>query len=170
MVTRNAKDTAVSMLHHTKNIPPFEFTGDWEQFAELFLAGRVESSCFWEWHKSWWQQAQVSPDAVLWVRFEDMKSDLPAIAALVSSYLGLAHTAEELDAVAERCGFVAMKKEADNRDADSAAKGEHVKKGHIREGKVGGWQSIMSQDTVAAFDARSAALHEDCGLDLSGNQ
>ena len=45
VVSRNAKDTAVSMLHHTANIPPFGFTGGWEEFAPLFLAGSLVRGC-----------------------------------------------------------------------------------------------------------------------------
>ena len=77
VVSRNPKDAAVSMLHHTRNIPGFCFAGGWEQFAPLFLAGRVESGSIWEWHRGWWEAAAAHPESVLVVHFEDLKADLP---------------------------------------------------------------------------------------------
>ena len=65
VVSRNPKDAAVSMLHHTRNIPGFCFVGGWEQFAPLFLAGRVESGSIWEWHLGWWEAAAAHPESVL---------------------------------------------------------------------------------------------------------
>ena len=50
-VSPRARSTAISLMHHTKNIPPFAFVGDWPAFAPLFLDGRVESSSFWKWHE-----------------------------------------------------------------------------------------------------------------------
>lgn len=79
VVSRHAKDCAVSMLHHTRNIPGFGFTGGWEEFAELFLSGRVESSSFWEWHAGWWAASTrggAGELEILWVTFEALKADL----------------------------------------------------------------------------------------------
>jgi hypothetical protein len=165
VVCRNSKDAAISLLHHTKNIPPFAFVGDWSAFAPLFLDGRVESSSFWSWHEGWYRAACAAPETVLWVSFEQMKADLPSVALMVARHLGLPDPpAEELERVAERCGFSSMKAEADRRDAAAEAAGGFVKKGHMRQGKVGGWQGTMRPEEVAAFDAKDEALARSCGL------
>ena len=83
--------------------------GGWDEFAPLFLDGKVESSSIWEWHRGWWEAAASQPDCVLLVHFEDLKADLPAELARVAAHLGLQRSAEELQAVAARCGFGAMK-------------------------------------------------------------
>eukprot|EP00656_Telonema_subtile_P034878 TRINITY_DN38907_c0_g1_i1.p1 TRINITY_DN38907_c0_g1~~TRINITY_DN38907_c0_g1_i1.p1 ORF type:complete len:306 (-),score=56.55 TRINITY_DN38907_c0_g1_i1:14-931(-) len=162
VVTRNSKDTAISMLHHTKNIPPFRFSGEWEHFAEMFLEGNVESSSFWDWHTSWWAAKCERPNAVLWMSFEGMTADLEGAVSQVARHLGLCKTAEEIKAVAERCTFGTMKKEAQTRDLRSSQQGEHVKAGHIREGKVGGWRSVMSEETAARFEELDATLCAVC--------
>jgi hypothetical protein len=164
VVSRNPKDAAISMLHHTKNIPPFAFTGGWEEFAPLFLTGRVESSCFWEWHRGWWAAAQAEPDTILWVHFEEMKVDLRAQVARVASFLGLERSNAELDAVASRCTFEAMRDEAEARDASAARAGGHVKKKHFREGRSGGWRDTMTPECASAFDAKTAELYENSSL------
>ena len=83
VVCRNSKDAAISLLHHTKNIPPFAFVGGWAEFAPLFLDGRVESSSFWAWHEGWYRAARAHPETILWISFERMKADLPAVARQV---------------------------------------------------------------------------------------
>ena len=109
VVSRNPKDAAVSMLHHSRNIPGFCWRGGWDEFAPLFLDGKVESSSIWEWHSGWWEAATSQPDCVLLVHFEDLKADLPAEVARVAAHLGLQRSAAELQAVAARCSFGAMK-------------------------------------------------------------
>mmetsp|Transcript_2361 Transcript_2361/g.4912 ORF Transcript_2361/g.4912 Transcript_2361/m.4912 type:complete len:211 (-) Transcript_2361:237-869(-) len=158
VVSRNPKDTAVSMFHHTVNIPPFGFRGGWDDFARLFLAGRVESSSFWEWHREWWAAAQEHRDAVLWVRFEEMKADLVGVVRRVAEHLQLERSEEEVRKIAARCGFDAMKSEAEARDSKAGENGGYVKKGHFRSGTVGGYRSVMSAETEALFDAKTEEL------------
>lgn len=164
VVCRNSKDCAISLLHHTTNIPPFAFVGGWDDFCPMFLEGRVESSDFWAWHTGWYRAARAQPAAILWVAFEEMIADLPRVAADVAAHLGLERSPAELAAVAERCGFAAMKAEAARRDAAAAAKGAHVKKGHLRQGRVGGWQEAMPPEHARMFDAKDEALAAQCGL------
>ena len=38
-VARNPKDTVVSLYHHAKSKPEFVYTGDFNTFCEIFLAG-----------------------------------------------------------------------------------------------------------------------------------
>lgn len=76
VVARNPKDVAVSMFHHSRDTPIFGFTGSWHDFFRgLFLPGKVESGCFWEWHAGWWQVHQTLPDRVMWISYEEMKKD-----------------------------------------------------------------------------------------------
>ena len=166
IVCRNSKDCAISLFHHTKNIPPFAFVGGWEDFCPIFLEGRVESSSFWAWHRGWYRAATTHPGTVLWVSFEEMKDDLPRVASKVAAHLGLNRSQAELAAIAERCGFSTMKAEAARRDAASAAAGGHVKKGHLREGKVGGWRDTMRSEDVDAFNEKDEELAAQCGLQM----
>merc|ERR1719333_1788727 len=51
VVARNPKDACVSLFHHSRDVPAFAYKGDFEHFVtSLFLQGKVESGCFWEWH------------------------------------------------------------------------------------------------------------------------
>lgn len=57
----------------------------------------------------WWHRAQKT-DRVLWVRFEEMSADLPAVVRRVAAFLGVEPlTNEEVDAIVEKCGFSYMR-------------------------------------------------------------
>ena len=44
-IYRNPKDVCVSLWHHCKGFSVFEYDGPFEEFAELFLQGKVRN--FW---------------------------------------------------------------------------------------------------------------------------
>merc|ERR1712048_469935 len=158
VVSRTSKDAAISMFHHARNIPSFAFTGEWEHFAPIFLDGTVEYSSYWHWHQGWWNAAKGCEDFVLWVTFEDLKRDLAGEIARVSAFLGLPpRSPEEMAAIVARCDFATMKKEADVRDSQALKEGRRIKKGHFRQGKVGGFRAVMSDETRAKFDAMDEA-------------
>ena len=58
-VARNPKDTIVSLYHHAKSKPEFEFQGNFQQFFQLFLLGKVENSDWFTHVLDWYQQCQV---------------------------------------------------------------------------------------------------------------
>jgi hypothetical protein len=62
---------------------------------------------------AWWQRSQQA-DNVLFVHFEDMKRDLPAVARGIEAFLGLAPLSdEELAAVLEPCSYRLMSENYD---------------------------------------------------------
>ena len=54
-VVRNPKDVAVSFYHHTKryNDSMYHFTGDWNDYFELFLKGEVEFGSWFDHVLGW---------------------------------------------------------------------------------------------------------------------
>lgn len=156
IVSRNPKDTGISMYHHTKNIPPFGFDGGWDEFAPLFLEGKVEHSSFWDWHRDWWMAMEANPGMILWVHFEDMKKDLAKEIKRISDFLCLERSDEEIAKVTERCTFTSMKTESKQRG--------DKKKDHFRSGKAGGWVDVMSPEVVSAFDKNTEKLYSECSL------
>lgn len=165
IVSRNPKDAGVSMFHHTKNIPPFCFDGQWHEFAPLFLAGKVEHGSFWDWYRHWWNtiarnadQELVTNDTTtfLWVHFEDLKKDLTKEIQRISIFLGLERSDEEIVKVSKRCTFRSMKNESEVRG--------DKKKNHFRSGKVNSWVDAMSPEEVTAFNENTRLLYSECSL------
>jgi len=68
----------------------------------------------WPAHVAGWWERSTGSENVLFVHFEDMKSDLPAVVRQVVAFLGLAPLEEdELDEIVRKCGFAYMREHAD---------------------------------------------------------
>lgn len=60
-IARNPKDVAISLYHHAKNKPEFEFSYDFNTFLNLFLNGEVESNSWFDHVQEWWLECQKYP-------------------------------------------------------------------------------------------------------------
>lgn len=167
VVTRNPKDTAVSLYHHTKDGKGFGYEGDWKHFlAELFMPGLVESGCYWEWTASWWKVHQDHPDKIMWISYEEMKYDLPGSIEKIAKFCGIETTPEIIAAVTEASSFGTMKKSAAEVDAKKIAAGQQVKKNHIRQGASGAWTRTFTVNDVQVFDAHHETKCKEWGLPI----
>lgn len=83
--------------------PPLPVFEEWYCSAELMWWGT------WPNHvKGWWDRAQANRN-VLFVHFEDMKRDLPAVIRQVAGFLGMKPLTEaEVGRIAEKTGFKYM--------------------------------------------------------------
>ncbi|MCB0113994.1 MAG: sulfotransferase domain-containing protein [Caldilineaceae bacterium] len=86
--------------------------GPFTPSADALLAWYCSDEMWWG---SWpdhvagfWQWAQTRPN-VLFVHFETMKTDLPAVLRTVAAFIGSDLTESELQRVAEKCSFDYMK-------------------------------------------------------------
>jgi hypothetical protein len=64
-IARNPKDVAVSLYHHAKNKPEFQYSGDFDSFLKLFLGGEVENSSWFQHIQEWWNECQQHPGTKL---------------------------------------------------------------------------------------------------------
>ncbi len=60
-VARNPKDTVVSLYHHAKSKPEFGYTGGFDKFCEIFLAGQAENGDWFTHVLDWYNECKVSP-------------------------------------------------------------------------------------------------------------
>lgn len=158
IVSRNPKDTAVSMYHQTKNLPFLGFDGGWDEFVPLYLEGKVGCNHFWDWHRDWWIAKETYPENILWLHYEDMKRDLEKEIRRIVDFLNLDKTDEEINKVTKRSTFSSMKSE-------SVARNDHAaKKDHYRSGKTGGWIDVMSDELVSVFDTKTKKMYSECSL------
>jgi Sulfotransferase domain len=84
------------------------------QLEEWFCSDELMWWGTWTKHvNGWWERAQQEGN-VLFVHFEDMKRDLPAIVERVRAFLGLEPlAAAEIEAVVTKCGFAYMQEHKD---------------------------------------------------------
>ena len=55
VVARNVKDVAVSLFKHSSKIPAHNYTGPWDDFLSMFLAGNVCEGSWFDHTIGWWQ-------------------------------------------------------------------------------------------------------------------
>ncbi|KAF2883514.1 hypothetical protein ILUMI_22687 [Ignelater luminosus] len=150
---RNSQDSCVSLYHHSQMID--HYLGTFEEFCTLFLAGRVCFGPFWKQVLSYWEQKER--ENLLFITFEEMRNDLPAVIRKVSTFLGKTYTEEEMKKLTEHLSFQSMKKNPatnheeifeENRRTGIATSNNPF----IRSGQVGAYKSRMSPDMVKQFE------------------
>lgn len=61
---RNPKDSVVSLFHHAKSKPEFGYTGTFDEFVNIFLAGKAENGSWFNHVLGWYQEAKVCHNSI----------------------------------------------------------------------------------------------------------
>jgi hypothetical protein len=101
-------------------------------FPSLFLPGLVESGCFWAWHAGWWEFYGQNIDRVLWLSYEDFKMDPRGTVTKVAKFIDCSASKACIERTVDSSSFENMRRNAEEVDKEKEAKGEFVKKNHIR--------------------------------------
>ncbi|KAG8230727.1 hypothetical protein J437_LFUL010829 [Ladona fulva] len=153
-VARNPKDTCVSYYHHSRLIEGYR--GNLEDFVELFLQDTVSYSSYWEHLLSYWEHRE-DPN-VLFIKYEDMKKDLPPVVKKVVQFMGKKElNEEELSKLCSHLSFESMKNNLSVNyeyviDQDKAASLPEESRHFMRKGKVNGWKEEISEGLARRFD------------------
>jgi hypothetical protein len=149
VVSRNPADTAVSMWNHSRDIPAFMYGGPFSHFlSELFVKGKVESGCFWDWHRGWRREWSKGAGNILWVTFEEFKENPRDVIIKVCEFIGVECVGDVIDKTVEGTSFNKMKKNFQSLDKKKLEKGLPVKKNHIRKGEKGAWRKKMLETDI----------------------
>ncbi|KAF2890732.1 hypothetical protein ILUMI_15441 [Ignelater luminosus] len=156
VILRNSEDSCVSLYHHSQIAE--NYTGTFEEFCRLFLAGRVSFGPFWKQVLSYWEQRKR--ENLLFIKYKEMKDDLPAMIKKVATFLGKTFTEEEIQKLSEHLNFESMKKNpAVNHEEifKILRKSGYTTSNHsfLRSGKVGAFKSKLSPDMIKEFQTWS---------------
>ncbi|XP_966924.2 luciferin sulfotransferase [Tribolium castaneum] len=152
-VVRDPKDTCISYFHHCKLMEGFR--GDFEEFCELFLAGKVNFGPFWKHVLTYWEKRN-SPN-FFFLKYEDMKKDLPKVIRQVAQFLERPLSDEKVEILTKHLSFESMKNNpAVNYgmvcDLNKKFKLIEHDGAFMRSGKVGGHKEVMSEEMIRKFD------------------
>ena len=158
-VSRNPRDACVSLFYHWKLLEGYQ--GSFDDFAELFLNDLSGFYCpFFAHVISYWDKRD-NPN-ILFLKYEDMKHDLPSVIQKVATFLNKEISDEGIKDLAEHLSFKSFKSNpALNRvgrvkhanDVHSAKIEDYKKPEHgfIRKGQVGDWVNHFSDVLLQKF-------------------
>ncbi|PRD19608.1 UNVERIFIED_CONTAM: Sulfotransferase 1C4 [Trichonephila clavipes] len=84
-ITRNPKDCCVSYYHHMREMPGHSFKGSFDQFFELFLAGKVDFGDYFDNLMGWYEHRNETN--TLFLTYEEMKENTAAAIMKIASFI-----------------------------------------------------------------------------------
>lgn len=158
-VTRNPRDTCLSLYHYMKALQVY--SGSFEDYFDAFLNDTMPYyTPMLQNVQSYWDRREM--ENVLFITYEDMKEDLGSVVRQVAAFLGKQPTAAEVAALCDELSFSKMKESEGGAAAvqekltkviaDTVQLGDqHTGPGFMRKGQVGGWASVLTEDQVQRF-------------------
>lgn len=165
-IARNPKDVCVSLWHHCKGFAVFEYDGPFDEFAELFLQGKVESGDWWEHVRGFYKNKRDM--TVLFMKYEDMHADGAAAIKKLNDFCSLPPLTDEMAAkVVELSAFKSMKSDPKSNYSwlDDVRKKDQAP--FMRKGTVGDWTNYFSTEMAEKFDEKTQKMFSDLDLDFS---
>jgi hypothetical protein len=150
-VYRDGQDVAVSYYHFFRT--QLGFRGTFEDFFPKFMRGDVPYGSWFK-HTSEWL-TQGDDGRTLFLRYEDIKADLPQCARQVAAFCQIPTNEEIMTRVAERCDFRFMKANQHKFNHFSEILWERgiQPEEFIRNGEVGSGKKTLTAEHQEAFDA-----------------
>ena len=151
-VARNPKDVAVSFYfhyHRLQTIPGANL--EWNLFFCNFIFGNLVFGDYFDHVLSWW--AHKDDKNVLFLKFEDMKKDLPTAVARIAKFIECDVTDEVIEKVAAKASFNVMKNDdTANYSWISPLSVNSSAPAFMRKGEVGDWKNYFTPEQSAEMD------------------
>ncbi|XP_062284042.1 cytosolic sulfotransferase 3-like [Scomber scombrus] len=149
-VARNAKDCAVSYFHFGRMNSAQPEPGDWSNFLQLFMEGKVVFGSWYDHVNNWWEKKQTFSN-IHYMCYEDITEDSAREIDRLCSFLGLSPSAEEKQRVAAGVTFDAMKQNKRTNYSNTPCMNQKVSP-FMRKGKVGDWKNHFTVAQNEHFD------------------
>ena len=162
-IARNPKDVAVSLFHHVRSYKRF-YQPCWEEFYKHFVAGEVEGGDWFDHILSFW--AHKDDDNILFLKYEDLKKDLPTAVAAVAKFMGYELTQEVIEDICVKSTFASMAQNPSTNFVWSNHRRDTTEPPFMRKGVVGDWKNYFTPEQSAQFDAIYAERMKGTGLDF----
>lgn len=149
-VARNAKDNMVSYFHFDRMNMVQPEAGEWSDFFQRFLEGKM---VFGSWHdhvNSWWQKKKTYPK-LHYMFYEDMVEDTDLEINKLCRFLGLSVRPEEIQQITGQVQFDNMKKNNMTNYSTIKVMDFNVSP-FLRKGKVGDWRNHFTVAQNEKFD------------------
>ncbi|CAK9175797.1 unnamed protein product [Ilex paraguariensis] len=166
-ITRNPKDAFVSLWHFLNTFKTAEEgPAPIDEPFELFSNGVHPFGPFHDHVLGYWKESLKRPEKILFLKYEEMKTDPRGEVKKLASYLGRPFDKEEeVDEVLWRCSLERLKNLEVNRKGFDPWVGA-PKSSYFRLGVVGDWKNSLSEDKKDRLDEITSMKLEGSGLEL----
>ncbi|XP_053139676.1 sulfotransferase 6B1-like isoform X1 [Hemicordylus capensis] len=144
VLIRNPKDTLVSYFHFCNNFFCFP-NYKWDEYFSDFMNGKVGWGSYFD-HVAEWDK-YIEDENIVAISYEELKENLNLGLKKIAKFFGFSLTEEEIQSVAEKSSFKAMKEKGSET---------HGVYGDVffRKGTVGDWKSLLSESQSQEMDRR----------------
>lgn len=168
--SRDPRDCCVSFYFHIMNMTDeararvnLPAPASFEQHVEQWL----EFAAWYRNVKSWWPY--FDHEKVLWLRYQDMKADLPATLDRIADFLQWSITAQQKQRVLEYSSFAWMKANDEKFSNQGGADKAIFKPGKfVRQGTVGGYRELMTPQQEARILGKAQEMLAPACLEFLG--
>ncbi|XP_059669098.1 cytosolic sulfotransferase 12-like, partial [Cornus florida] len=168
-ITRNPKDTLTSMWHflNTRRTPE-QGTYPFEKAFESFCNGVHLFGPFFDHALRYWMESSKLPHRILFLKYEDLRSDPKGELKRLASFLGKPFVDEEknvIDKLLWRCSLERLKNLEVNKNGSDPASGISSS-AFLRLGVVGDWKNNFTTEMKERLDEITLMKFEGSGLEL----
>lgn len=149
-VARNAKDNAVSYFHFDRMNMVQPEPGDWSNFLQRFIEGKMVFGSWYDHVTDWWKKKQNN-SRLLYLFFEDLVEDTGRELDRLCSFLEISPSVEEKERIRGGVQFDNMKKNSMANYSTIQVMDFKISP-FMRKGKVGDWRNHFTVAQNEQFD------------------
>ena len=164
-VARNPKDVAVSYFHHYIGFKYTPGGPSWEDFFQWFINGDMAFGDYFDHVLSWW--AHRNDENVLFLKYEDMKKDLPATVTQIAEFLGRRLDQSVISKIADQTTFEKMRVNPGTNYGWATHRRDPDAPPFMRKGMVGDWRNYFTPEQSAQLDEKITQRISGSGLDFT---
>ncbi|XP_046542811.1 sulfotransferase 1A1-like isoform X2 [Haliotis rubra] len=170
-IMRNPKDVCVSYFNHLRDrAKPWGYDGDFSEFTETFLAGKLPDGSYPNYLRAWKVELAAAPDLpVLHLFYEEMLLNPLRTVKDIARFLGLSSTDQFCEDVADACSFKKMKKvdQEMKTKLDMKIWADGSEGTFYRKGEIGDWKNWFTVAENERFDQIWNAKMKDSGFEFT---
>ena len=155
-IFRDPKDVLVSYFHYYQAYDLLgKFSGDWNEFYELFKRKELYTGDPMDENERWWNQRYL-PN-MLCISYEEMKEDILKAVTRIAHFLGKDLGVDVLHSIAQKSMFSQMKQRPEYRGLlKYGDTGSFVfdRSSVFRKGQVGDWVNYFTDEQKAYIERR----------------
>ncbi|KAL1820347.1 hypothetical protein ACET3Z_015216 [Daucus carota] len=166
---RDIKDTFTSLFHFSNNIGLRSSPISLEEAFHLFCKGTNSAGPIWDQILGYWKESLERPNKVLFMRYEELKSEPHAQLRRLAQFLGRPFTPEEenmemVDQITSLCSFGSMSKLQVNSTGNLLPGVSNSS--FFRNGQVGEGNKCLTPEMAAKLDQITLEKFRGSGLKL----